>query len=174
MKHRRLFLALTIALAGCNLRGANVDPAGAAAADPAATRQSLAPIGEMLLVRINHDRDVLGLSALTPSQALEQVAELRADDMLARGYVGATGPGDTSVPAQDLLAVAGYAGKLGELTYEHVGPLDSLVDACVGSWIASDPHRSLLLETRYKYTGVGVVGEGERWIVALVFAEQGP
>ena len=174
MKHRQLFLALTIVLAGCNLRGADDDPGGTPAADLAATRQSLAPIGEMLLVRINHDRDVLGLPALTPSQALDQVAGLRADDMLSRGYVGATGPGDTSVPAQDLMAVAGYTGRLGELTYEHIGPLDSLVDACIGSWIASDPHRALLLETRYKYTGVGVIGEGERWIVALVFAEQGP
>jgi len=172
--HRRLIVALSILLAGCNLRGVEAGPGGTPAADLAATRQSLTPMGEMLLVRVNHDRDVLGLPALTPSQALDQVAGLRAEDMLARGYVGPNVPGDASVPAQDLMTVAGYVGRLGELTYEHIGPLDSLVDASVGAWIASDAHRALLLDTRYKFTGVGMVGEGERWIVALVFAEQGP
>ena len=174
MRHQRLILALTLALAGCNLRGADIGPGNAPATDLDATRQSLAPIGEVLLVRVNHDRDVLGLPALTPSQALDMAAGLRAEDMLTRGYLGPIGPGDTSVPAQDLMAVAGYRGRLGELTYEHLGPLDSLVAATLGAWIASDAHRALLLDTDYQYMGVGVIGEADRWIVVLAFAEQGP
>jgi len=167
-------LLVGLALAACNLRPVDVGPGDAPTNDLAATRQSLAPIGEILLVRVNHDRDVLGLPALTPSQALDQVAGLRAEDMLTRGYLGPIGPGDTTVPAQDLMAVAGYRGRLGELTYEFLGPLDSLVDATLGAWIASDVHRALLLETGYQYTGAGVIGEAERWIVVLAFAEQGP
>jgi uncharacterized protein YkwD len=174
VRHFAIAWILMLALAGCNLRGADAVPGEAPATDLAATRQSLTPIGEMLLVRINHDRDVLSLPALTPSQALDQVAGLRAEDMLARGYLGPTGPGDVSVPAQDLMTVAGYVGRLGELTYGHTGPLDSLVDATVGAWIASDAHRALLLDSRYHFIGVGMIGEGERWIVVLALAERGP
>lgn len=174
MRHFAIAGLLILALAGCNLPAGDVGPVAGPTNDLAATRQSLAPIGEMLLVRINHDRDVLGLPALTPSQALDQVAGLRAEDMLAREYVGPIGPGDASVPAQDLMAVAGYTGRLGELTYEHIGGLDALVEAAVAAWIASEAHRSLLLDTRYRYTGVGMIRDGERWIVALAFAEQGP
>ncbi len=84
MRHRRFILALTLALAGCNLRGADAGPGNEPTDDLEATRQSLAPIGEILLVRVNHDRDVLGLPALTPSQALDMAAGLRAEDMLTR------------------------------------------------------------------------------------------
>ncbi|MCX6071902.1 MAG: CAP domain-containing protein, partial [Chloroflexi bacterium] len=107
-------------------------------------------------------------------QALDQVAGLRAEDMLVRGYVGPIGPGDASVPAQDLMGAAGYRGRLGELTYKFVGAPESLVDASVTAWMASEAHRALLLDTVYTYVGVGLIGDGERWIVALVFAEQGP
>lgn len=167
-------LVISLGLTSCNLASSGVAPGGLTGGDLAATRQDLTPIGEMLLVRINHDRDVLGLPALTPSQALDQVAGLRAEDMLARDYLASNGPGDASIAAKDLMAVAGYRGRLGELIYEYVGPLDSLADASVGAWMASDAHRALLLDTTYRYDGVGVIGDGERWIVSLVFAEQGP
>jgi uncharacterized protein YkwD len=167
-----VILALT--LSGCNLRGADATNGGSADGDLAATGESVVAVGESLLVRINHDRDVLGLPALTPSQALNQVAGLRAEDMLIRGYVGPIGPGDVSVAAQDLMGAAGYRGRLGELIYEYVGPSKSLVDSTVTIWLASEAHRALLLETAYAYAGVGLIGDGKRWIIALELAEQGP
>jgi len=167
-------LALVLALAGCNLRSMDVSSGGSADVDLAATRESLIPMGETLLVRINRDRDVLGLPAFTPSPALDQVAGLRAEDMLIRGYLGPVGPGDASVAAQDLMGAAGYRGRLGELINEYVGPPESMVDTTVTVWMASEAHRAVLLEAAYAYVGVGLIGEGERWIVALEFAEQGP
>lgn len=167
-------LLLGLALSGCNLPV----PAPAITEEPAddlaATRQALVPIAEALLVRVNHDRDVLGLPALVPSQALNQVAGLRVEDMLVRGYLGPVGPGDVSVAAQDLMAVAGYSGRLGETVYEHSGPLAGLVDAAAGAWVASEAHRKLLLDAGFQFTGIGILGDGERWIVAQVFAERGP
>jgi hypothetical protein len=167
-------LVMVLALAGCNLRSMDVSGVGSAEADLTATRESLIPMAETLLVRINHDRDVLGLPAFTPSLALDQVAGLRAEDMLIRGYLGAIGPGDASVAAQDLMGAAGYRGRLGELIYEYVGQPESLVDTTVTQWMASEAHRALLLDAAYTYVGVGLIGDGERWIVALEFAEQGP
>jgi uncharacterized protein YkwD len=169
-----IVLTLVLALTACNLWGADTPEGGLAAGDLAATREALLPMGETLLVRINHDRDVLGLPAFTPSQALDQVAGLRAEDMLVRDYLGPIGPGDASVAAQDLMGAAGYRGRLGELIYEYIGPPESLVDTSVSAWMASELHRALLLDTVYAYVGVGLIGDGERWIVALVFAEQGP
>jgi len=167
-------LTLVLALAACNLQSEEISGGGKMQGDLAATRESLVPIGETLLVRINHDRDVLGLSAYTPSQALDEVAGLRAEDMLIRDYVGSMGPGDASIAAQDLMGAAGYRGRLGELIYEYVGQPQSLVDAAVTTWLASEAHRALLLDPAYMYVGVGLIGDGGQWIVALEFAEQGP
>jgi uncharacterized protein YkwD len=168
-------VTLALALAACNLPRTQGDSGGGSAfGDLAATRESLSPLAETLLGRINHDRDVLGLPAFTPSQALDQVAGLRAEDMLIRGYLGPIGPGDASAAAQDLMGAAGYRGRLGELVFEYVGQPESLVDTTVTQWMASEAHRALLLEAVYAYVGVGLIGDGERWIVALEFAEQGP
>lgn len=174
MRQTGIALALVLALAGCNLRSMHVSSGGSADVDLAATREALIPMAETLLVRINHDRDVLGLPAFTPSLALDQVAGLRAEDMLIRDYLGPVGPGYASAAAQDLMGAAGYRGRLGELTYEYVGPPESLVDTTVTAWMASEAHRALLLEAAYAYVGVGLIGDGERRIVALEFAEQGP
>ncbi len=167
-------LTLVLALAACNFQSEEISGGGTAEGNLAATRESLVLIAETLLVRINHDRDVLGLPAYTPSQALDEVAGLRAEDMLVRGYVGSMGPGDASIAAQDLMGAAGYRGRLGELIYEYAGQPQSLVDTTVTAWLASEAHRALLLDTAYTYVGAGLIGDGERWIVALEFAQQGP
>jgi len=167
-------VALALTLAACTLPQMDDSGSSPAVGDLTATRESLLPLAETLLVRINHDRDVLGLPILTPSQALDQVAGLRAEDMLLRGYIGSIGPGDRSVAAQELMGAAGYRGRLGELIYGHAGPPESLVETTVTTWMVSEDHRALLLEAAYAYAGVGLIGDGERWIVALEFAEQGP
>lgn len=174
-QHYLLILAAWAAtlLAACNLDQGNSSPGSDL--DLAATRQALTPLGEALKVRLNRDRDVLGLPALVPSQALDQAAGLRAEDMLVRDYLGPVGPGDPSVAAQDLMSAAGYSGQLGELIYEHDGPLSELTETTMGTWMASDAHRDVLLNTRFQYMGAGLVGDGAgRWIVVLLFAEVGP
>jgi uncharacterized protein YkwD len=72
------------------------------------------------------------------------------------------------------MGAAGYRGRLGELIYEYLGPPESLVDTTVTQWMSSEAHRALLLDTGYAFVGVGLLGDGERWIVVVEFAEQGP
>lgn len=167
------FLAM-ILMSGCNLGSPSASPAGGGGTNAASVEAALQPIGEALKVRVNRDRDVLGLPALIASQALDEAARLRAEDMLIRGYLGAIGPGDASVAAQDLMAVGGYSGQLGELVYEHVGQLSTLTESTVGAWMASDAHRKLLLDTRFRFLGAGMAGGQEDWIVVVLFAEVGP
>ena len=162
-------LALAM-VAGCNAAA----PRGGSNLEAASTPEALGPVGESLKVRVNRDRDVLGLPALVASQALDEAARLRAEDMLIRGYLGAIGPGEESVAAQELMAVAGYSGQLGELVYEHPGPLSMLTESTVGAWMASEAHRKLLLDTRFRFLGAGLAGESEEWIVVMLFAEEGP
>lgn len=166
-------LALLL-MSGCNQGRTPTLPAGDGGTDTASVDAALQPIGESLKVRVNRDRDVLGLPALVASQALDEAAHLRAEDMLIRGYLGAIGPGDPSVAAQELMGAAGYAGQLGELVYEHVGQLSTLTESTVGAWMASDGHRKLLLDTRFQFLGAGMAGGQEGWIVVVLFAEVGP
>jgi uncharacterized protein YkwD len=166
-------LAMSL-MSGCNLGSTPALTAGDGGTDAASVEAALKPIGESLKVRVNRDRDVLGLPALTASQALDEAARLRAEDMLIRGYLGAIGPGDASVAAQELMAVAGYSGQLGELVYEHAGQLSTLTESTVGAWMASDAHRKLLLDTRFRFLGAGMAGGQEEWIVVALFAEVGP
>jgi len=166
-------LALVL-MTGCNLERTPSAPLDGSDGDAASVQEALRTVGESLKVRLNRDRDVLGLPALVASQALDDAARLRAEDMLIRGYLGAIGPGDTSVAAQELMAVAGYSGRLGELVYEHIGPLSTLAESTIGAWMASDAHRKLLLDTRFQFLGGGLAGGPEAWIVVVLFAEVGP
>jgi uncharacterized protein YkwD len=178
LRRTAIVLTLTvlalILMSGCNMGSTPALPAGDGGTDAASVDAALQPIGESLKVRVNRDRDVLGLPALTASQALDAAARLRAEDMVIRGYLGAIGPGDPSVAAQELMAVAGYSGQLGELVYEHVGQLSTLTESTVGAWMASDVHRKLLLDTRFQFLGAGMAGGQEDWIVVVLFAEVGP
>jgi uncharacterized protein YkwD len=161
-------------VAGCNLERRAAPPGSVAGPGTTETQETLRPVGESLKVRVNRDRDVLGLPALIASQALDEAARLRAEDMLVRGYLGAIAPGDASAAAQELMAVAGYSGQLGELVYQHAGPLASLTESTVSAWMASDAHRKLLLDTRFQFLGAGIAGEPDSWVVVMLFAEVGP
>lgn len=180
MLFHRLAIILSLSVlamsltSGCNLGRTSALPAAGGETPGASLDVALQPIGESLKVRVNRDRDVLGLPALVASQALDEAARLRAEDMLIRGYLGAIGPGDPSVAAQELMAVAGYSGQLGEVVYEHVGQLSTLTESTVGAWMASDAHRKLLLDTRFQFLGASMAGGNEDWIVVMLFAEVGP
>ncbi len=158
-------------LAGCNLPSASTAATGTTSLPG---RPDLELIAASIVVQINLDRDRIGLGPLVTSAALTDIAFLRSDDMIERSYFGHAERQDLLPLVWPMLSASGYAGKLGENLYEYRGPLAEVGTAAVGAWIASRDHRRLLLDARFHFTGVGLMGDGTVWRVTQVFAERGP
>jgi uncharacterized protein YkwD len=138
------------------------------------TRTELLPVALTIVAQVNHDRGLLSLPPLATSDALTDIAFTRAEDMLARAYLGHQDPIDASVPAWTMLTGAGYGGLLGENVLEYRGTLGDLAATTLHAWVTSREERDLLLDARFRFTGLGITGDGSTWKVAQVFAESGP
>lgn len=158
-------------LAGCNFPTAPSTPTVRA---PIPSREQLEPIAAGVVAQINLDRDRVGLAPLATSAALTDIAFSRSEDMIARSYFGHADRADALPQVWPMLSASGYAGKLGENLYEYRGSLIDAGAAAVREWMASRDHRKLLLDDRFRFTGVGLMGDGFIWRVTQVFAERGP
>ena len=158
-------------LVSCNLPSA---PTSASVTASLPGRQELELIAASIVVHINLDREQIGLGPLVTSEALSDIAFHRSEDMITRSYFGHADRQDELPLVWPMLSASGYAGKLAENLYEYRGPLADVGAAAVGAWIASRDHRRLLLDARFHFTGVGLMGDGTLWRVTQVFAERGP
>lgn len=139
-----------------------------------ATPELLEAIRRDVLARVDEARRRAGLGALERNAALELAATRHAADMLARGYFAHESPeGET---AEERIAAAGHrpARRLGEtIAYGQRS-----AEAVVGAWLASPPHRRILLDRRATESGVGVaVGRKEGNVLITwveLFAEPVP
>ena len=127
-------------------------PAGAADCD------TLEEAGAVVC-EVNRVRDARGLDALRRDGKLERAGEAHARDMVRRGYFSHVTPEGETV--SDRLRDAGYLGgrtpwRVGETLAWGRRRL-STPAATVDAWMASPPHRRILLSARYREIGVGVV-----------------
>lgn len=162
---------MAVVLAGCNFPTAPSTPSTPA---PIPSREQLEQIAAGVVAQINLDRDRAGLAPLVTSAALTDIAFSRSQDMIARSYFGHADRADALPQVWPMLSAYGYAGKLGENLYEYHGSLADAGAATVRTWMASRDHRKLLLDDRFHFTGVGLMGDGSVWRVTQVYAERGP
>jgi uncharacterized protein YkwD len=130
----------------------------AAAADPPAC-----PLGgtdaTAVVCELNVARAQAGRGSLRSRPSLERAATAHAADMVARHYFAHESP-DGDGPAQRARR-SGYMGhaeqwRIGEiLIWSRGAPLTA--EAAVRAWLASPPHRRVLLHRRYEDVGAGVV-----------------
>jgi uncharacterized protein YkwD len=151
------------------------DPGAPAATQEAFLRRRvLLPIAENILELANAERRALGLEALAPSSELTDLAFARSEDMVVRGYFGHEDPGDGHLLAQGLLVSASYGGRLGENLFSYGGSLNDLAPNAMAAWMSSTAEGSLVLDSAFRLTGVGIMGDGSSWMVTQLFAEIGP
>lgn len=151
------------------------DPAGPAPTQDAFFRRRvLLPVAEAILELANTERQALGLTALSPSSSLMDLAFNRSEDMVARSYFAHSDPLDGHLVAESLLIGGGYGGRLGENLFSYSGPLGDLALDALASWMSGPDERSLILDPAFQMTGVGVMGDGSWWTVTQLFAETGP
>jgi uncharacterized protein YkwD len=138
-------LAVTVAL---------VAPGQAGATVPCATTVDHAAV----LCEVNAARAAAGRAPLAPRAALAHAAVAQARDMVARGYFAHTSP-EGDGPAERVRRT-GYlrrvrAWQLGEVLLWQAGTAYSAASV-VAMWLASPPHRRVLLARAYAEAGAGV------------------
>jgi uncharacterized protein YkwD len=127
---------------------------------------------QSLLDDTNTDRASNGLGALTLNSQLDQAAQTKANDMIARDYWSHNTP-DGQTP-WSFITAAGYdyqtAGE--NLAYGFTTAADTLT-----GWMNSPEHKANILNTTYQEVGFGYAngpnynGDGQETLVVAMYAE---
>jgi uncharacterized protein YkwD len=117
---------------------------------------------------INSRRAEAGSPALISPPALSELAFKRATDLAVRASMSHEDPDTGSVEVETALAEMGYAGPAAELLYAAPDPLDTLPQRVIDTWFADPMHKALLLESSFRYCGIGMMGDGNLWKISLV------
>lgn len=105
-----------------------------------------------LIELTNSERQKSGLSPLSENGALDQAAELKAQNMFQENYWAHFAPSGKT--PWDFISGAGY-----KFNYagENLAKNFTSAEAVVAAWMASQTHRDNLLNSKYKDIGIAVV-----------------
>lgn len=134
----------------------------------------LLPIAFGIADAVNQLRQATGVQPLVIDDRLTRIAFARSADMVVRGYLSHEDPLDGSNLAWRVLMDAGYRGSLGENLFATQASLEQVVAETVDGWLRSPAHRASAMDGSFRYTGVGLLSDGEWWKVTQVFAEERP
>jgi uncharacterized protein YkwD len=133
-----------------------------AAAGPRVVRRAL-------LCLINGRRAVHGLQPLHADPGMERAAGRHARDMARRGYFAHQRPGGPDLTAR--LSRAGWHGSSWGEAIAYGCAAAGTPRATVEAWMASPPHRAILLASDFRHAGVGVAASalcgsgGATWVL---------
>lgn len=139
-----------------------------------ARRTVLQPTATSLVERLNTERSALGVPVLKVSDALSEIAFLRAEDMTRRSYLASQDPQTGEALPLELMLRAGFGGSLAELVVVASPGLQDVSAAALAEWMASPAHRGVLLDPVYRYAGGGLMPDGQAWRVVVLLAERAP
>jgi len=166
---RAIARALTILLASGTVFAAAADPARAAdtARCPGSTAVPTAgtldrATGQTICL-INAERTDRGLRPLRTDGDLRQAARQHSVDMVRRTYFSHVTPGgaDLGERVRDVGYGSGHGWRAGEALGWGTGARATPA-AVVDEWLASPPHRHILLDPGYRELGVGVAAGAPR------------
>jgi uncharacterized protein YkwD len=121
-------------------------------ASPAQVRRAVARAA--LRCALNRARAQYGLRPLRGERHLRRAARGHVRDMVLRGYFGHQRVGGPSLATR--LATVRWPGRAaGEALAWGCGPTASAT-ATVAAWLASPPHRAIVLSAGYDRAGIGV------------------
>lgn len=118
-------------------------------ASPVVAQSSLA---KAVISEANLVRQQQGLSTLTTDDRLTQAAQIKAQDMIRRGYFAHFY--QQSTPWQ-FIDATGYTDW--HFAGENLAKNYSTADDLISAWLASPAHRDNLLSDRYDRTGVATI-----------------
>jgi uncharacterized protein YkwD len=166
--------AIAALLAGLVI-GTAVPGAGAAPRAPALeistpSAATLATLRADLLGSVSADRDSAGLRSLREDPVLDAVAQARAERLAASSEFSHAAAGPDILSDVESTGIEPY--RAGEaLGWSAVPGTSGALDAIRLMWLASPPHRAILLTKADNYIGVGVATRGPRTFATIVVAE---
>lgn len=113
---------------------------------------------------VNAEREKAGLKPLVRDTRLDQSAQFKADDMVARNYFSHYDPTDektmNGVQKGYELTNHNTCENISENISQVVigGTVDDNVSS-VNGWMGSEPHRNAILDPQYDITGVAISGD---------------
>lgn len=113
---------------------------------------------EQVAALVNEQRAANGLSALTLSTTLSDVARLKSQDMHDNGYFSHTSP--TYGSPFDMLKSLGISYRTAG---ENIAMGYASPEAVMDAWMNSAGHRANILNASYTQIGVGYVADGNYW-----------
>jgi uncharacterized protein YkwD len=121
------------------------------------TRASAGAAAGAVACLVNQERARRGLRRLAPDADLGLVARRQARDMVRRTYFSHVTPGGADLG--DRVRASGYGDGSGWRVGEALGwgtGTRATPNALVDEWLASPPHRRILLDPGFRDLGVGV------------------
>lgn len=141
------------------------DPEAGAGNSPAAV-----PLQEALVALANRDRLAAGLPSVLESAALDEIAGIRAQQMVVDGLTHVR-PGSQVMAFTELLRQRGLSVAWhGENIFWAGGPpFDDAAAAAQDWWMASPEHRDNILRRDFRQVGIGAAIDGGKVYIAEVF-----
>ena len=180
----QLFCLLAAMLCGACSSGASVEQGGRWSDAPTETARvesaerdlnaAMTTAADSVLAAVNVRRALGGVPPLIQQPVLSEVARERSIDMAASGYLGHVNPQDGQVSVEALLGSAGVIGQAAELLYQSTLTIDQISQQAVAAWFQDSDHNLILLSPDFRFAGVGVMGDGERWILTLILSGEAP
>lgn len=142
-------------------------------ARPATATETSVRLAPDLFVRqtlalINGERQAAGLPLLDLTEDRSAAARMRAVDMASSGYFAHVN--DFGVGPGELLRQMGVAfAVIGESIARCDYPDDQVVTVVHSALMASDRHRSNILEPRFREIGIGIAVNGSMYYFAIIF-----
>lgn len=130
--------------------------------------KQLSTTTDSILQAINVQRAKQGVPALISRPILADLALSRSTELAARSYLEHADPETGEIKIEKSLAELGYSGPAAELLFAAEHPLESVPEGVVTAWFEDPMHKALLLEPSFRYCGIGVMGDGGSWKIAMV------
>lgn len=111
-----------------------------------------------ILELVNKERARIGVAPLVMDENVQKSAQLKADDMVAKGYRQHIIPGTQYTLSKEMAYwVNKSCSKSSEnITWGHEGDSKSTSQAAFSAWMSSEPHRKAIQDPKYTKTGIGV------------------
>jgi len=126
---------------------------------------------DAILNGINLRRAQEGLLPWLVEPPLVDYAYERSVDMALQGFLDHTAPGAGEVDVLSALQERDYFGQAAELVFATQAPLQEVAQTTLKAWFSDPNHEAVLLSPELRFAGLGLMGDGSRWIVTLILVE---